>query len=363
MSKLVRKATAHAGKISALDLEVVDVFGFGPMGATVTALRNGDGNLQLIKWRVSGDGASIERIGDAHAGAVSEVATTVVHYHVVTAVKNGSGKLEVISWTQDLVREGTSASGESASQIAICPFLYENNPDFFATGHSDSKGDLRVEVWTLSASGLPAFRGAATAGAASEVALAFLGFGAGARYRFVTAVRNGAGELELIQWSASADGTSVQRLGSTSAGSASQISLCALGDLLFTSLRNGSGNLEIITWRSHTNGTIDRLDTVLAGSVSGVSSALSFDASGAQFLTTAVRNGGQNLELIDWKVHGSGVLQRTSSIDAGSVSRALIRSAWNSQNPGTLNPAPNTVLISALRNAASELELISWTRE
>jgi len=363
MSKLIRKATAHAGKISALDLEVVEVFGFGPMGATVTAVRNGDGNLQLIKWQVSGDGASIQRVADAHAGAVSEVATIVVHYHVVTAVRNSSAQLEIICWTQDLVREGSSVSGESASQIAICPFLYENNPDFFATAHRDSKADLRVEVWALSATGLPAFRGAASAGTVSEVALAFLGFGSGARYRFVTAVKNGSGDLELIQWSASSDGATVQRLGSTTAGSASQISLCALGDLVFTSLRNGAGNLEIISWRTHSNGTIDRLDTALAGSISAVSSALSFDASGAQFLTTAIRNGSQNLELIDWKVHGNGVLQRTSSVDAGSVSLARVRSAWNSQNPGAVNPAPHTVLISAQRNGSSELELISWTRE
>lgn len=363
MSKLIRKATAQAGKISALDLEVVEVFGFGPMGATVTALRNGDGNLQLIKWNVSGDGARITRVGEAHAGPVSEVATIVAHYHVLTAVRNAAGQLEVIAWTPDLVREGTSASGESASQIVICPFLHENRPDFFATGHRDSKGDLRVEVWSLSTSGLPAFLGAASAGAVSEVALAFLGFGSGARYRFITAVKNGAGELELIQWSASADGGTVQRLGSSTAGSASHISLCALGDLLFTSLRNGSGNLEIISWRAHSNGTIDRLDTALSGSVSAVSSALSCDASGAQYLTTAARNGADKLELVDWKVHGSGVLQRTSSADAGSVSRVLIRSAWNSQNPGGMNPALHTVLISAVRNASSELELTSWTRE
>ena len=362
MSMLVRKGTAHSGKISGLGLEVVEVFGFGPMGAAVTAVRNGDGKLELIKWQVAANGANIIPAGDAVAGAVTEIATMVVHYHIVTAVKNAAGQLEVISWTQELAREG-SAKSENASHISICPFLYENDPDLFATGHRDLKGNLKVEVWSLSAAGVPAWRGGAPAGAVSEVALGFLGLGTGLRYRFVSAVRNGSGDLELIQWSASADGATLQRIGSASAGSASHISLRTHGDLILTSLRNGAGNLEIITWRAHSNGTIDRLDTARAGSVHDVSSALSFDASGAQFLTTAVRNGSSFLELIDWQVQTSGVLQRASSVTASTTSLAHIRSAWNSQNPGAVNPSPNTVLITALRNGSSDLELISWTRE
>jgi len=152
-------------------------------------------------------------------------------------------------------------------------------------------------------------------------------------------------------------------LGSTSAGGASQISLCTRGDLVFTSMRNGAGNFEIITWRAHSNGSIDRLDTARAGSVDGTASTLSFDASGAQFLTSAVRNGSGQLELIDWRVQPSGVLQRGSSAVAGASSIASIRSAWNSQNPGAVNPSPHTVLVTALRNGSSDLELISWARE
>ena len=362
MSNLVKRATARAGRVSALDMEVVEVFGFGPMGATVTAVRNGEGKLQLIKWYVSGDGASIARGDAVLAGAVSEVASIVVHDHLVTAVKNAAGHIEVISWTQALAREG-SASSENASQIAICPFLYENSRDFFATAHRDLKGNLKVEVWSISVAGAPAWRGGASAGAVSEVALVFLGHGTGLRYRFLSAVRNGIGELELIQWSASADGATVQRLGSTTAGSASQISVRSLGDLVFTSVRNGAGNLEIISWRAHSNGTIDRLDTARAGNVDGLSSALSFDACGAQFLTTALRDGSGQLELIDWKVKAGGVLQRSSSVTAGRATLARVSSAWNSQNPGAVNPAPHTVLVTALRDGSSELELISWARE
>lgn len=362
MSKLVRKATAHAGRVSALGLEVIEVFGFGPMGATVTAVRNGDGKLELINWQVAADGANIVPAGNSHAGAVNEVATMVLHDHVVTAVKNATGHLEVISWTRELVREG-SATGEHASQIAICPLVDGNDPDHFATGHRDLRGNLKVDVWSLSSAGVPAWRGGGSAGAVSELALGCVGLGTGLRYRFVSAVRNRSGDLELIQWAASADGATLQRIGATTAGSASEISLCTHGDWVFTSLRNGAGQLEIISWRAHSNGRIDRLDTARAGSIDGVSSVLSFDASGAQFLTTAVRNGSSVLELIDWQVHASGVLRQVSSTSAGSVSLARVRSAWNSQNPGAVNPSPNTVLITALRNCSSDLELISWTRE
>jgi len=362
MSKLVRKATAHAGRVSALDLAVIEVFGFGPMGAVVTPVRNGDGNLQLTLWNVTGSGAPITRIGDAHAGAVSEIATIVIHSHVVTAVKNGAGHIEVISWNRGLAREG-SATSENASEIAICPFLFENDPELFATGHRDLKGNLKVEVWSLSNAGVPAWRGGASAGAVSEVALGFLGLGTGLRYRFVAAVCNGNGELELIQWAASADGATIRRIGSTTAGSASHVSLRTHGDLIFTSLRNGAGQLEIITWRARSNGSIERLDTARAGGVDSVSSALSFDASGAQYLTTAVRNGASDLELIDWQVQASGVVQRVGSVSAGTALLAQVRSAWNSRNPGAVNPAPHTVLITALRNSSSDLELITWTRE
>src|SRR6478736_8200286 len=234
MSKLVRKATAHAGRVSALDLTVIEVFGFGPMGAVITPVRNGDGNLQLTLWNVTGSGAPITRIGDAHAGAVSEIATIVIHSHVVTAVKNGAGHIEVISWNRGLAREG-SATSENASEIAICPFLFENDPELFATGHRDLKGNLKVEVWSLSNAGVPAWRGGASAGAVSEVALGFLGLGTGLRYRFVAAVCSGNGELELIQWAASADGATIRRIGSTTAGSASHVSLRTHGDLIFTS--------------------------------------------------------------------------------------------------------------------------------
>ncbi|HYQ40609.1 MAG TPA: hypothetical protein VER11_01530 [Polyangiaceae bacterium] len=362
MSKLVRKATARAGRVSALDLDVIEVSGFGPMGAAVSAVRDGDGHLELTKWDITADGGSIACRAAAHAGSVSEVATTVVNSHLVTAVKNGSGHLEAISWSQDLVRVG-SATNENASQIAISAFRQENEVDSFATGHRDLKGNLKVDVWSLSESGAPAWRGGASAGAASEVSLAFLGSGTGLRYRFLSATRNRRGELELIQWSASSDGATVQRLGSTTAGGASQISLCSLGDLIFTSLRDGAGTLQIISWRARSNGTIERLDTARAGSVEDISSALSFDASGAQFLTTAVRNGSNELELIDWQVHSSGVLQRASSALVGTASLVRVRCAWNSRNPAAVNPAPRTVLLTALRNGSSDLELVSWTRE
>jgi len=360
MTMLVRKATANAGHISALDLRTIEVFGFGgPMGEAVTGVRNGDGNLQLIKWNVSGDGTSITRVRDAHAGAVSEVALAVVHYHVLSAVRNGSGRLEIISWTKDLAREGSATSAE-ASHVAICRFLYESNPDFFAVAYRDKSHDLRVEVWSLSSTGVPTKKGSASAGSVSEVAIAFVD---SSPYRFVTAVKNGSGDLELIQWSASDDGTSVTRLGSASAGSAKHISLTALGESLFTSLCNGSGNLELIAWRAHADGSFKRIETEVAGPVHAVSSCLSFDDSGDDFMTTALRNGPGDLELIDWRLTGSGGLTRKSSASAGTTTFPRLDCAWNSRNAAVVNPAPHTILISAVCNAASDLELISWARE
>lgn len=360
MAQLVMKATAFAGNISKLDMTVIDVFGFGPMGSTITGVRNGDGDLQLIQWSVTGDGSSITRVRDAHAGAVSEIAMAELHYHVLTAVKNGSGDLEIISWSQDLVREGTAFGGK-VSAIAICRFLPQHNPDHFAVAYRDSSGDLRVEVWSLSGSGTPKREGTASAGSVSEVKIAFISH---APYRFVTAVKNGSGDLQLIQWQASHDGKTITRIGSTSAGTASHISLIEYGELLVTSLENGSGDLQLISWRADASGAITRLETDLAGSVGAVSSCLSFDASGDDYLTTAVKNGSNALQLIDWKlIPSSGSLTRTASASTVETSRVRISTAWNSKNPGTVNPAPHSILITAMRNELSDLELISWARE
>jgi hypothetical protein len=57
----------------------------------ITAMKNGSGNLELIGWTLRD--TTLTRAATALAGAVSEVALTIVAQRAVTAVRDGSGKL------------------------------------------------------------------------------------------------------------------------------------------------------------------------------------------------------------------------------------------------------------------------------
>jgi hypothetical protein len=71
-------------------------------GTIVTAVKNGSGNLELIAWRVSSGGQTIQRLTPmstpAQAGHIDELSLIVDGANIVTAVRNGSDDLQVINW-------------------------------------------------------------------------------------------------------------------------------------------------------------------------------------------------------------------------------------------------------------------------
>src|SRR6516164_9146388 len=80
------------------------------------------------------------------------------------------------------------------------------------------------------------------------------------------------------------------------AGEASHIAVAALGGppQFITAMRNGSGNLELIGWIMRDN-TLTRAGTALAGAVSEVALTIA-----GQRAVTAVRDGRGRLFLISW---------------------------------------------------------------
>ncbi|AUH73377.1 hypothetical protein [Legionella sainthelensi] len=216
--------TAHmAGEASEIAITAIN------NNMVVTACRNGSGGLLLICWGVGADG-SFTRLGDSNpsgqppqAGEVSLVTIANVGNNiVVTAVKNGSDNLELIGWR-------ISNDGKT---------IHRQNPV------------------------------GATAGTVGEIALTPFSDSETGQAGVITAVQNGSGNLELIAWRVLDQGMGFQRLGDTSTlpsgqrpGTASHISISPSGNAantFLTTMRRGSGDLELIAFSLGRNGGFTR---------------------------------------------------------------------------------------------------------
>jgi Metallo-peptidase family M12B Reprolysin-like len=94
-----------------------------PRGRVVTAVRDGSGDLKLITWGVSSNGATVQRLGDSGsaAGGIGGNSLASLPDGVVSAVRTDSGTLKLIAWTVNasgsLTRRSDSGSqaGEASS--------------------------------------------------------------------------------------------------------------------------------------------------------------------------------------------------------------------------------------------------------
>jgi len=169
----------------------------------------------------------------------------------------------------------------------------------------------------------------------------------------VTAIRNGAGRLQLISWRL---GETIRRTGDSGnqAGKVGEIALVRLGRLV-TAVRTAEGDLKLISWR-HTSGptaaTFERLGDSgdQAGRASQIAIALVPDPAAGSRLVTAVRTREGRLRLISWDLGGDGsFLRRGDSGDlAGEASRIALAAIGRD------------LLLTAVRTAEGELELIAW---
>jgi hypothetical protein len=224
----------------------------------VTACRAADGDMRLISWRVAADGA-ITRLrdsGDA-AGEVTEIAMAVHQStggggRVVTAVRDADGDLKVIVWSVSAdgaisrIGDGGAGGAGNATLIRVVRDAHAN----IVTAVRDGDGDLKLITWRIGQDGLVtrlADSGDA-AGAIADNALTALGDGV------VSAVRTSAGGLKLIAWSTAANGT-IRRLSDSAdqAGAATLIDIVAgdntTGVSAVTAVRAANGALKLITWR------------------------------------------------------------------------------------------------------------------
>lgn len=195
---ITRKGSATAEAISDVAITTVD----NPFHCVVTAARNGDGNLAITTWEITSDKQVIRRDDDL-AGAISQVALTTVREDfgrqvVIAAVRNGDGDLELIAWdvsaTGQLTRRGEVHGGAIAS-VAVA----SDGAQEIISAVREGSGQLKLIAWQVSSSGEFVREGEASAGEVSAVALSG-SFSSGGKRFAMPAMRDDAGALRLISW-------------------------------------------------------------------------------------------------------------------------------------------------------------------
>jgi len=178
------------------------------------------------------------------------------------------------------------------------------------------------------------------AGAVSEVAITKLKLNWA-----VTAVRNGAGYLELISWYNDYLGNKLTRKGSHSAGPISKIAVADLdADRVVTAAINGAGNLEVVSWKVDSTGNFSKQGTGFGDTVTSVD----ITRLDGTRLVTACGNAEGKLELRVWKVDTSGNITAQGSATGSDASKIAVVARTASQ------------VVTALRNAAGNLQVSSW---
>jgi hypothetical protein len=226
LGTLTRQAdSGHLAGAADLICATTVLTGFGTQ-LLVTALRTGSGKLKLISWRVAGNG-TFTRLGDSgsHAGKVNSIAIASIAGTdlIITAVQTDHsivelhGKLKLIAWR-----------------------ISEDGSTFTRLGDSGNQAGEITEVAMVPSRSVEGL------------------FSPGV----ITAVRNGSHNLEVIAWRVLDNGANFQRLGDSGheAGTASHIGLTAAGapPAYITSMRRGSGDIELIAFDIPANGSVTR---------------------------------------------------------------------------------------------------------
>ncbi|HEU4387344.1 MAG TPA: serine hydrolase domain-containing protein [Blastocatellia bacterium] len=254
-----------AGPIS--DVSVTDGQAF------ITAVRNGSGDLQVTSWSATvGTTVEVKREADATFGPISKVVATKLSGagpllgRFATAVRNGEGKLQVDVWDADnsakkISRKDTYVAGP-ISEVAIKMLVYAEGGQTsrFATAVRNGDGHLQVDVWDILANGHIERRGgqadvAVSADGSSRNRIAIGGWGQG---NFFTASINGDGKFDMKSWAVTLPGGIVSKKDEYTSGEVLEVAVAA--DLIVVRLKTeGETNkMKLIYFKFSSTGDINR---------------------------------------------------------------------------------------------------------
>jgi CubicO group peptidase (beta-lactamase class C family) len=252
--------------VAASKIAVTKLAGSGTtQGRVVTAARNLSGNLRLDVWDFNNqtnqmtlkDTWTVDPVSNTSIQA-SEIAVRTLNYksaldqtsRFATAIRNGDGKLQVDVWDVDgggqLARKGTLTKDylvsdvvDSTNKLAIGKwglFALGQGQLHFFTAFINSDGKLRLASFEVSAAGAVTFKDYDNSqGGASEVSVT----------GGTTAVRSSTGDLTLYYWAVDPNTGVIKYEGGRSAGAISKVA--AAGNVL-TAVRLNDGTLKLINW-------------------------------------------------------------------------------------------------------------------
>ena len=126
---------------------------------TLSAVRDGSGNLKLIAWRT---GQTTSRLADSgdQAGAVSEIALTRTANLAVTAVRAGNDTLKLISWStgnqlDSIVRQSDSGDQAGEATLIGAQSIGSTSNADVVTPVRTAGGSLKLISWNVTNAGLP----------------------------------------------------------------------------------------------------------------------------------------------------------------------------------------------------------------
>jgi CubicO group peptidase (beta-lactamase class C family) len=341
----VSEGSATAG---AIDEVAVNWISGAGKGQHATALRDSDGSLRVIGWNVMTDGA-IERPKTIVIEGGTEIAITDGQ-GFATAMRNSAGNLQVIAWSaalgyaENLQREG-QAFGGAVTKVAVTKLAGSGIGDGrVATAVRNGDGNLQVRVWDFHNAINQVVAGDSfTAGAISDVATLTLDSGNSLAQatRFVTAVRNGSGNLQVDVWDVDSAGNLTRRGKAVAEAVTSENykNKIAIGrfaeDDFFTASIGTDGKLDVIRWTVNAAGDLTKGDQAQTGEVTGVAVAGS---------KTVVRLPDNTFKIINWRLVDDQ-FQRNGEISSGDEV-TQVAAAGN--------------LLSAVRRTNGTLKLNKW---
>jgi hypothetical protein len=216
------------------------------------------------------------------------------------------------------------------------------------TALRNGSGDLEVIAWDVSSNGTITRRGTGSGGDVSQVSITDWPGGPGV----ITALRTADGSLKIIAWKVSGDG-SIQRFGDAAAGPVSEVVVSSPSGFagVITAVRGASGDLKVIAWKVSAAGVISRGDEASGGACSKLSITSLLPAGGAARFATGLRNEAGNLEIITWSVTSAGIVKRLDEAGAGPISGVAL----------TARSTASADLFSVTRGPTGDLTVIGWS--
>jgi len=200
--------------------------------------------LQVIPWKVSATGVVTCCLSEALLFTdASFVRMTKLSSESLVAVTDSDGQLVVSIWAMVDGEINLVSGGPISGPVGTLPAVAAVNANWFVTAIRNGAGNLQLDSWSINEVGTVSHLETASAGPVSELDITAWDSG-----HVATPVRNSAGDLELIDWTLNQTTGAITRNSSVTVGAIGQVAASTIGPLVFTASLNSSGNVDAGVW-------------------------------------------------------------------------------------------------------------------